>query len=465
MNKFYTLNIQNSNVTLLDITKNSDIFIINQYLDLDIPELRVYLKNKKNFYVSVEQDDVVDEKVSISSLIKSDNVIRNSILIKLSEIVTSKKLLFNYHKLPQKTKNDTTSYQVDGVYEAEYLKSLYLIDDLSQIKSATTNKFALFYLSQECIKQKSYFSINTRGNKITAIAVHEDEIVYSRTNFIVASNAELRLMNMVEEINQTVNYVKQQFREINFTLIALSGSIAVDDMIAEHLSVSVGKLGITVLYPNTFLKGLENEEPQKAIVALGSFFVPKKFQFLPPSILGIKQYKILSTAILALSVAVLFVSSFFTYQQFESYANSFSKYERIKDTLINTVHKIDTYSQEELSKSLNYLQIAEKHLQYHPVDIIWEVMPLIELQKPRSFEWSYLNDVLELQMTFKKSFDTLESLYNFQKTFAKEFQDINTTFQTNNAERTDYTKLDFETTLTISSGQQEVPQVQQRMRR
>lgn len=466
MNQLCALDIQDNYVIALDIEKKGSVYSLTEHHIIDLSELPQHIKNRENFFLSIDQDEEVDEKVSLASAIKNDAVIRGSILLKLAEQTANRKLMFNYYATAQNENSENSTYQVDGVYEKEYLDRLNLIDDISQIQSATLSKFALFGISQECIKEESYFSIYTSSNKITTIAVHKNEIVYSRTNSVVARNAELRILNMVAEINQTINYVKGQFRDIKFSTIAFSGTIAIDDTIAEHLYLSVSDINITILYPNTFIRGIENEDVQSYIIALGAIFVPKKFQFLPTSVHGVKQYKLASKILFIASFVPFLVLSFITFEKYLSYNDSFEKYEIIKDRLTKIVKNTQTYSQDELQKSLNYLEIVEKHLEYHPVDLITVLKPLIKLQKAETFEWNYVEGNIELKATFKKSFNTLESLYEFEKRFYKEFDDINTTLKCASIKGTNYTKLDFVSMITIDSKKEEIqsPAVRKRRR-
>lgn len=455
MNQLCALDIQDNYVIALDIEKKGSVYSLAEHHIIDLSELPQHIKNRKNFFLSIDQDEEIDEKVSLASAIKNDAVIRGSILLKLAEQTANRELMFNYYEVAQKEKSENSIYQVDGVYEKEYLDRLNLIDDLSQIQSATVSKFALFGISQECIKAESYFSIYTSSNKITTIAVHKGEIVYSRTNSVVARNAELRILNMVAEINQTINYVKGQFRDIKFSTIAFSGTIAIDDTIAEHLYLSISDINITILYPNTFISGIENEDVQSYIIALGAIFAPKKFQFLPTLVHGIKQYKMASKILFIASFVPLLLLSFVTFEKYLSYSDSFEKYEMLKAKLTKVVKNTQTYSLDELQKSLNYLEIVEKHLQYHPVDLITVLKPLIKLQKIENLDWKYQQNGLELKATFKKSFDTLESLYEFEKRFYKEFDDINTTLKHTYTKETDYKKLNFASTVIIDNKKEE----------
>lgn len=450
MNSFYALNIQDKYATILFVKKKKKTFDVIEHETVELSELTQLLKNKKNYYLSVEQSEVINEKISIEAVIKNDNVIRNIILRKLYETRPNKKILFNYHPLPQNPNSEKTTYQIDGVYEDEYLHSLEIVGDYEEIKSATINKFALFGISRECIKQSSYFSIHTQANKITTIAVHEDKLIFSRVNTIIANNAQARQANIVEEITQTISYMQQHFREINFSVVALSGSLSVDDTITDHIHMA-SRLSITVLYPNTFIHGFEGEEAQHYIFSLGSFFVSKKFQFMPTPILALQQYALSLKTILMASAAALLISFFFAYDRFHSYEESLQRHKIAKDKLDRLINSTKTYSNEELKRSLAYLQMSQKYLWHHPLDIISLLKPLIIIEKPKELEWKYFNENLKVDAKFQRSFETLNELYHFEKLFFSTFEDIKTTYKKEYLVKTDYTKLYFDTSVIIEN--------------
>lgn len=464
MSKFCAINIQNNHVVFLYMEKKAQSYSLLECNTIDKSELPEYIKNKKIFFLSIEQDEVVDEKISIESVIKNDSVIRSMILRKLRESNLNERILFNYYSLPQNQNDEKITYQIDGVYEERYLNSLKLIDDLSEIESATTNKFSLLGISNECIKEENYFSIHTQANKITTIAVHKNALIFSRVNTIIANDARTREINLVEEITQTIAYVQQNFRDINFSVIALSGSLAIDDIIVEHIYM-MSQIGISVLYPNTFIKGFEGEEAHQYIFSLGSWYVPKKFQFLPTSILGLKQYALSLKTLLAASIVLAFIGSYLAYDKFDLYSDSLQEYEIVKNRLDTLARKTDTYSNEKLNQSLRYIQMSEKYLEHHPLDIILALKPLIELEKPQELQWNYSENSLKLTAAFKRPFNSLLELYEFEKLFFDKFEDINITFTKKYLVKTDYKKMDFDTTITIENSLEKATAVAGRRRR
>jgi hypothetical protein len=450
MNRFYSLSIQNNDVCTLAVQSRNNIFFVEAQHYIKLSELSHFLKNKRSYYVAFAQEEAVDEKILIESVIKNDHVIRRIILGKLFESCVAKKLLFNYCPIRELKDGSKITYQVDGVYEDEYLHSLKKIGNLSEIKSVTINKFALFGISCECIKENSYFSIHTFGNKIIIIVIHDNTLIFSREHTIAMDNPEERKKNLIEEITQTIAYVQQHFREIKFSLIALSGSLSADDDIFEHIYILSG-LGVCVLYPNTFIRGLKNEELHSHMISLGSWFVPKKYQFYPTSILDFNQYSFAIKILLGFSTAAILITSFFAYKQYDSYSKALQNHEIVKSRLMQLTQDTKIYSNEELSHYIQHLQIVQKYMQYHPVDPLVAIKPLVELQKPQNISWEHFDEFMRLNAVFKRSFNTLEALYQFEKLFFHSLQTLGGTLYATYQNKTNYATLDFEITVTIQN--------------
>ncbi len=442
MGQLYSLYVQDSSVSVLCIKKNRKLFNITSSHTFDIAQLKEFLKDKDNFYLGIEIDEVIDENVDIASDIKNDEIIKKSILQKVSKSISDNRIVSNYYKLFQNLQEKKTTYHIDGIIEKNYFNTLNIVDGLGKIKSSTLSKFSLLCLSKECINEESYFSILAQETKVTVLAIHKKALIFTRINGVSSDDLGIRKIDMAEEINQTIFYVQQQFRDIKFSTIALSGSLAIDEVIAENLYM-VTELPVTILYPNTFLLGLKNEQPQEYIIPIGNLFVPRSMQFLPDSLLALRQFEIVKQLLLAASVIALFVTSYLAYDSFSIYYDSLKRHEIIKSNLASKMLGVNTYSQSELSTSLKNLDITEKYLQRHPADIIFALKPLIELQKPELFNWKNKENTQDLEVRFTKSFDSLDALYQFEKFFMNEFRNIDTVFGLTCTTHNDYTQMIF----------------------
>ncbi len=450
MSNFYSLSIDNGYISLLNIEKKHDTYIVLDEQLLELSELDTFLDDKKEVYFSCDLDFIISEQVKIPVAIKNKSTIKNYILHQLKKAEPLKQILFNHTRLLKQSDEESVLYQVDGMDENEYLKSLEVIKNWEKIKSSSLSKFALLAISNICIKEKAYISVYTSVNKILVLAISEEKILFSRSNIISSPTPESLQLDMIGEINQTISYIQQQYRDIKFTAIALSGQMAVDDRIAKQL-LMLNTLPICILYPNHLVKNIENEEGQSHILSLGNLFIPKKYQFFPSSLLGLKQFNLLSTILLGLSTCILLTVSYLSFDEYSKYSDLLYSYKTIKSELVNTVKRTKTLPLDDLDKSLNHLNIAEKHLKNHPSDIIILFKPLITLLKPISWEWKHSDATLSLDVKFEKDFHTLSDLHDFEMQFNKLFKDINSTLTLSNTPTTDYKKLHYQTEVKIIS--------------
>ncbi len=444
MSKFYSLSIDDDFVSLLYVDSNSKGFSILQEEVLELSELETFIDAKQDVYISCDQEYIIDDLVAVPSVIKNKSTVRNYILHQLKKADPQKQILFNYRELPKQKDEENVTYHVDGVDEVEFSKSLEMVKDWEKIKSATLSKFSLLALSNQCIKEKAYISVYTSGKKILILAIADKEILFSRSNVISSPTAESLQLDMTAEINQTISYIQQQYRDTQFSTIVLSGQMAIDDRIAEQL-LMLNTLPICILYPNYLVKNIEAEVGHSHILTIGNLFVPKEHQFFPTALLGLKQFTFTTNLLLALSTIILLVVSYFTFDEYLRYSDLLEQYHTIKDRLLNTVRHTKTLSQEDLEKSLNHLNIAKKHLKNHPSDTVIELKPLISLQKPSAWEWSHENDVLNLSAKFEKPFKTLGGLHEFELEFDSRLDDINGSDNFMKLPNTNYKKLYFTT--------------------
>ncbi len=464
MGLFYAVNIQNDTAAVLLVRKERSTYEILENKVLKPSEITHFSTKKRSIYASIDQDDVLNENINIPTAIKKDNVIQSMILRKFSNIIQNRKIILNYHILSENSANNTTMYQVDGVYEDDYVDTLHTLEKLGEIKSTTSGRFALLGLSEQCIKDESYLTVYTQSNKVEILAVHKGLPIFNRVVTIVTNSLENQQTSIVNEISTTITYVNRLFHDIEFSTIALSGSIAMDEIVSEHLYTLI-QIPITVLYPNTFMLGLPNEKAQHFILALGSYFVPKSCQFLPLSLVGAHQYRFLQNMLLVASIIILLFISFLTYEKYESYNETLEQYESIKDRLIQMVRKTDTYAQEDLQYSLRYLQIGEKYFRYHPSDLLLALKPLIMLQKPEHFNWEYYENEPKFSVTFAKPFESLDALYQFEKRFQKQFNNIKTTQPLTFLNQTDYVNMQFKGIVSMEKTKEAMPVRTTRRRR
>jgi len=461
MKLFNAINIQNEIATVLSIKKKRNTYEVLGKKHFKLSELKDYLESKKNYYVSINQEDILNENISIPATVKKDNIIKSLILHKFKDDIEGKEILLNYHELS--TNNHTKLYHVDGVYEEEYEYILGKLGKQNEIKSTAASRFALFGLSEQCIKEESYLSVYTQENEVDILVVHKGVPIFNRASTVMSKDEKNRHFAIANEISSTITYIKQQFHTIRFSTIALSGSVAMDEVVPEHIYI-LTQIPITVLYPNTFITGLPNEKIQNSILALGSYFVPKSCQFLPRSLIRIRQF-LFSQNILLMASAIIFIAVFFfTYSKYMHYTKSLEVYEAIKNQLIQTVKNTKTYSQKDLQQSINYLEVVEKYLYHHPADQFPVLKPLILLQKPDHMSWKYRKGQPELSLSFTKLFDNLDGLHKFEKTFNAYLKKISAVLPLTFIDKTNYEKMQFNGIINIAKVKK-IPQRHRRRRR
>ena len=445
MKQIYTLSVTEKFATALKIESAKKQFIVKDATLLELSNIQTTTLNQKNIFINIEQEYTVDEIVAVPTAIKNKTSIQNYILQHLKKSALEKKFLFNYQPLEKQTQEEMVLYQVNGVDEEKYEKALSKVVSPQNIKVATLPKFALLSISNQCISAETYISIYTYANSVMVIAVNKKNIIFSRINELSSPTPESLQMDMTSEINQTIAYIQQQNRDLNFKLIALSGSLALSDTVTEQLAF-MNSIPIAILYPNYLVSNLHNEEIQEYILPLGNLFVPKELQFFPTKLLGNREFKAITNIMLLLSLLLLFATGYYTFNAYTKYNNLMNRYHAIKHKLIKTVQQTKTLPQNELQKTLTHLEIAKKYLKFHPKDMITTLSPLINLLQPEKLQWSYLDKNIKVDIKFTKQFDTLTSLHLFEKKFANIFQDLNNTTLMLE-ENSDYKKIYFDATI------------------
>jgi len=268
---------------------------------------------------------------------------------------------------------------------------------------------------------------------------------------------------IVDEINQTIAYITQQFRHVKFATLLMSGSLVFDDVLSEHLLLSLN-MPIAVLYPNTFVKGLVNEEPQSYITVLGGCFVDKKEQFLPQKILSLRTYNKFIVGLSSFAILSLFLTTSVTFDDYTNYSDSLDRYDSIKAKLLRTVKNTDTYSLDELEMSWKHLQNAEKFLNYRPHDALIKFKPLIDLVVPRNYAFKSKDSKSQsYSLEFTKKFQTLGELHSFEKMFLEKFNEINKKKKLKYTDKTNYSNMTF--SVIIAKPEEAKPKGFQRRRR
>jgi len=446
MSKSYSISIINEYAYILFLSEKNDKLTVIETLEIELSELSAFVKNKKNLHISVENIFEFSQNIKVPATITNSKNIKNYILYKIKEINPDRDVLFNFKKLPKQNDEENIIYSVEAIDENSYIASLSFVTDFSKITSATTNKFALLSLSNRCIDEDNYICVHANATTVTVLAIEQKELIFSRATLIDSSDAQAIQINIAENITQTLSYISNQFRDIQFKTLALSGSIALDDVITQHI-LMLNNLNISILYPNSFVQNIDAEESQAHILSLGAYLVEKTNQFLPKKLLALRQFNFTSSIFLALSGALLFVMLYFVFDAYIKYTDLTTKNEVLKSRYLNLFSKTKMLPEKELKKYTNHISMVKKYLKNSPVDTALILKPLIELDKPTEFDYKDENGIVSFKLVFEKHFKELKNLYKFEKEFNSKFRNINTIIKIEKKTTIDYEKMIYKTNI------------------
>jgi len=396
--------------------------------------------DEKNLYVSVEQKFEFSENIQVPISIANSRNAKNYLFYKIKESNPNMDVLFNFKKLPKQNDEENIIYAVEALDEKTYLEALNFVDDFSKIKSATTSKFSLLSLANRCIDAQYYICVYTHATTVLVLAVGQKELIFSRVTTIESQSPETMQMDIAENITQTISYISNQFRDIKFQTLALSGSVALDDVIAQHIAM-FNNINISILYPKTFIKNINAEESQEHILSLGGALVEKSNQFLPKLILGMQRFNIITSVCVVLSLIFLSFMIYFTFIGYEDYSDLIQQNKILKNRYLSTISHTKMLPKEELKKYGYNIYMTKTYLKDSPIDKIIELKPLISLLKPSKFEYKNEKGSVVLKISFEKKFSELMSLYRFEKEFDTRFNAIKKKLKITKSSTVDYKQL------------------------
>lgn len=381
------------------------------------------------------QDNTIYEEVKVPITIKDKNVINTYIKSKILKKTKYKEIIFHYGEIGKD--EDHVIYKVTGVDDAEYKKKMEGIVHWEDIKKATIEEFALLSVSEACVDQSTYISIHAYVDKIVAIGVDGGHIVFSRINTIYSSEKEALQQEMMNDIIQTTSYIKQQHRDLTFTHIFISGSLASNSEVVDSIRM-MDQTPISVLYPNNLVSGLEADEYQSYILPLGMDFLPKAKNFIPRLFKSKNTYRKVQHTSSIILMLLLFTVSLWTINVFYKAYQEKERYEEVKSELLDQRSKTKMMDGVLLKKSLVYLNVMEKYRGKQLSSEILGMKELLIFSKPMIIQ-KKSRDVLEI--VFQQRFNTLLELYEYEKQFDKIVTRISSDIQFKLENNSDYASL------------------------
>jgi hypothetical protein len=404
-----------------------------------------YLKSKKKIYLVFSTENSYEESITLPSVITNEVTIKTAILAKIQEDDRiHEKLLFNRLYTTVDASGESANHRFEGVVESEVLDAISVVPNLEFVRRISTHPYALFSLTESIFSGKSYLCVYAQENKNLIIAVSGGVLLFSRVGVLQSDDEIEKIMEQISDINRTVAYAHQQYREAKFEFIVLSGIIADGEMTSEQLYNSTG-LRITVLAPTLMVKGLDKAIAQNFIPEMGMVFLGNTMNFLPDRVKAAREFYLGGLIALGLAFFFMLFGVFQGYGAYETYQESLDTYSSVESQLFRTLKKTDTLDDKELQEIIAQLK-SSTPLHHHILDELIVLDKVLQLSKPASviFDESKKSLVLE----FRHQSKNLMELYLFEKQFKNTVEMLQKSDMIA-AYKIDYNTFVFGATLTV----------------
>jgi hypothetical protein len=405
-----------------------------------------YLASKKKIYLIFSSDNILEESITLPSIIKNEATLQRVLLSKIHENNSStEKLVLNKLYTSLDTTEESVVHRYEGLTEKEILSQIAPVPNLEHLRRISVERYALFALAQHAFKGKSYLCVYTEEKKNLIVAVHKDTLLFSRIGFIQSDDETEKIMEQISDIDRTVAYTYQQYREVKFEFIAICGSIANGEIVPMRLNASTG-LSITVLAPTLIVNGLEPNMAQNSVLEIGMLFLDKTMNFIPDSVKAAREFYLVSTLTVFFAFLFMLFALYQSHDAYNAYQASLDEYDTVKSTLYRTLSSTDTLDDKQLQNIIAQLK-SSTPLHHHLIDDLILFDNVLKLTKPQAVNFT---EGGELVLDFKHQCKTLMELYLFEKNFRHEVSTIKGASPIA-AYRTNYNTLSFEATLKIGS--------------
>ncbi|MDD5716549.1 MAG: hypothetical protein PHW64_02000 [Sulfuricurvum sp.] len=417
------------------------------YTDITLAALA--LKKKKAIRLLFPTEDIVEESITLPSVVKNEHTLRNALLVKLNdERHISEKLLLNKLHTSLDATQESATHQFEGLYEKEVLSALEPVAHLENVTHITAERYALLALAEFAFQNQSYLCVFTQEKNNLIVAVDRGVLLFSRIGILQEEDEVERVMEQIHDINRTVAYAHQQYREAKFSFIAICGTIADGEMAPIQLHAMTG-LNVTVLAPGLFVKGVDNATAQKFILEIGMLYLNPSMNFIPDTVKASRQFYLGS--MIAASVALVFflLSLYQSIDEYRNYSDILEQYDTVQNDLMQTLRHTTSLPDPQL-RALRAQLESSTSLQHHVIDDILPFEPLWALHKPANLHFDERGGAGILTMDFKKECKTLLELYQFEKEFKRLLAKVTLEVPTLQATyKTNYESLSFESSLAL----------------
>ncbi len=418
-------------------------------------ELSHYLRSKRSLYFLFATRDLLEESITLPSVIKNEATIIAALNAKIKDDRSiSDPVVF--HRLSSTTDStgESSTHFYQGLYEKEILDAIVPIPHLHTLKTVSIERYALFALSEEIYKGRSYLSVYTTPHRNIIIAAHKGELLFARTGEFSYQDEFERISEQVSDISRTVAYAKQQYRDIHLEFILITGTMV--EMSAAVAQVqSSTQTAVSVLAPELIVKGLDRERGQHCILEIGTLFVPKSLNFLPDRVKAAHEFHIGSYVATVIAFFFMAFGFFEAHSGSNRYQESLDQYSAAESTLMQTLRRTDSLDDRLLGQVTAQLETLTP-LHHSLIDDLIPLEKVLTFHKPSALSYQDTNGTGTLSVDFSYQSKNLMDLYLFEKKFKERVSEIKE-IQLIPQYKTDYAAFRFESTLTIPFPQEVQP--------
>ena len=448
MSSFSIVRLHDEFTSIIEVKSSGKRYLFSPPKHFTQPyEVTQFLASKTKIYLVFSSDNILEESITLPSIVKNEATIQRALLSKIHEYSASLrkahfKQTLHHTSMHQKR---VLIHRYEGLTEKEVLSQIAPVANLEYLRRISVERYALFSLAQYAFKGKSYLCVYTEEKRNLIVAVHKDTLLFSRIGFIQSDDETEKIMEQISDINRTVAYAHQQYREAKFEFIAICGSIADGEIVPMQLHASTG-LSVSVLAPTLIVDGLEPNMAQNSVLEIGMLFLDKTMNFVPDSVKAAREFYLGSVFSIMFAFLFMLFGLFQSHDAYELYQSSLDEYDIVESTLYRTLSSTNTLDDKQLQEIIAQLK-SSTPLHHHLIDDLILFDNVLKLVKPQAVNFT---EGGELVLDFKHQCKTLMELYLFEKNFRHEVSTVKgippvATY------KTDYNALSFEATLKIGS--------------
>lgn len=450
MKKLSIVRFRNDQITLLDIEKSKKGFTFFPPIEVEegVP-LSQYLSTRTKISTYFSPLDTVEESITLPSVIKNEATILKALSVKLHDerLINEPLVLNKLYTLTDQT-GESAHHHYEGLYEREIYDAIAPLTQWEHIDRISSEAYALFSISEEIFPNKSYLSVYTQNDRNLIVAVSKGVLLFSRIGELQSIDEIERVMEQISDINRTVAYAHQQYREEDFEFIAISGNIADGEMATIQLQAMTG-LRVCVLAPTLMVQGLQLHNAQEFILDIGMLYLSEKMNFLPKRVKALKEFNIGTKIIFSVALLTLLMGMLFSFNAYLEYKSERTDYHNTRLQLEQTLRNTVTLDDHQLESVITLLG-GSTEIDTHFLDSMIIFNELFELTSPSGVLYTHNTEGGVLALHFSKKCTTLRELYLFEKSFKQKIGSLKPqTLPLTPIYKIDYDTLTFEATVTL----------------